>query len=404
MYKKNVLYLSLTGMTEPLGRSQVLEYLIDLSKENNIQLISFERKNDLENIDQIKLLVDKHHIKWTYLLYSNKYGVFSSVWQILQAIRLGSKIIKTHSIDIVHARSMIPATMGLVLKKVYGVKLLFDIRGFAIDEKVDSGRLPAGSLLYKVLKKLDKLLYLQADHIVTLTQTAKDILHNKFLIPAEKITVIPTCASKDIFYAISNAEKQAFKNSLGYQTQDKVILHTGTVGGWYDFDAEVKLVKALMEIDESIHFLVLNKNAQQFIQDKLSYYHLPKQRVKVLSVLFEEMHQYLNIASCSLFFIMPSYSKKASIPTKFAENIACYLPSITNTGVGDMAFYMQQYDVGYLLELDELKNHREETARAILSFLNNNQDVDVHVYDELFDCYFDKAIAVSKYQGIYEQL
>ena len=69
----NVLYLSLTGMTEPLGRSQVLEYLINLSKENKIYLISFERDNDLENVNEIKALIKGHDIEWHYFTYSNKY-------------------------------------------------------------------------------------------------------------------------------------------------------------------------------------------------------------------------------------------------------------------------------------------------------------------------------------------
>ena len=99
-----------------------------------------------------------------------------TIRQIIQTIGLGSKIIKEYNIDIIHARSMIPATMGLILKKIHGVKLLFDIRGFAIDEKVDSGRLQKSSLLYGILKKLDNYLYKASDHIVTLTYAGKKIL------------------------------------------------------------------------------------------------------------------------------------------------------------------------------------------------------------------------------------
>ena len=61
--KKNILYISMTGMTEPLGRSQVLEYLIDLSKENKIYLISFEREHDLDSVDEIKDLIEEHNIE-----------------------------------------------------------------------------------------------------------------------------------------------------------------------------------------------------------------------------------------------------------------------------------------------------------------------------------------------------
>ena len=313
-------------MTEPLGRSQVLEYLIDLSKNNKIYLISFEREHDLDSVDEIKDLIKDHNIEWQYMVYSNKYGVASTVWQILQAIRLGSKIIKKHSIDIVHARSMIPATMGLLLKKMYGVKLLFDIRGFAIDEKVDSGRLQKNSLLYKILKKLDDHLYKASDLIVTLTHAAKGILHNSLGITEEKITVIPTCANKEVFRLLDEGQKKAFKSTLGYAEEDKIVIHTGTVSGWYDFESEVKLVKEMMRQDEHIRFLVLNKHEQVFIQKMFDDYQLPSERVKVSSSSFDEVYKYLNIADISLFFIKASYSKQASAPTKFAENVVCRLP------------------------------------------------------------------------------
>ena len=399
----NVLYLSLTGMTEPLGRSQVLEYLIDLSKKHKICLISFEREDDLGHVDEIKELIEGYDIEWYYILYSNKYGVVSTLSQLWKAVRLGSKLIKKDFIDIVHARSMIPATMGLVLKKLYGVKLLFDIRGFAIDEKVDSGRLKAHGFLYKTLKCLDNYLYRASDHIVTLTHKAKDILINEQNISENEITVIPTCASKDIFKVLSEEEKSAFRKSLGYKENDKIVLHTGTASGWYDFESEVKLVKELMRQDEDVHFLVLNKNEHTFIQEMFDKFAMPSERVSISSSLFDEIYKYLNIADVSLFFIKPSYSKQASAPTKFAENVACYLLSITNGNVGDMGFYLEQYDVGSVIELETLSENVEIVAKDILEQIKNSTGIKDD-FEELFSEHFDKNMAVTKYHEIYKNL
>jgi len=401
---KKILYISQTGITEALGRSQVLEYLIDLSKNNKIYLLSFERKNDLEHINEVKKLTDKYGINWQYLIYSNKYGVFSTVIQIIKVLFLGSRCIKKNKIDIIHARSMIPATMGLLLKKIHGTKLLFDIRGFAIDEKVDLLRLKKNSLLFKVLKKLDNMLYKQSDHIIALTYISKEILQNSILIPEKKITVIPTCANKNIFQIMPVVEQQIFKKSLGYQAKNKIILHTGTTTGFYDFDLEVILVKKIMEIDKDIHFLVLNKNEHDSIQDAFSQYNLPKERLRVISSSFEGVYKYLNIANVSLFFIKPSYAKQSSAPTKFAENVACYLPSITNSGVGDMAFYMEKYDVGCLLDLDDLPQNMDKAIKKLLPYLNQEKKIETQVYDNLFELNFNKEIAVEKYQTVYNIL
>lgn len=400
---RKVLYLSLTGMTEPLGRSQVLEYLIDLSKENKIFLISFEREQDLENISQIEELINQHDIHWDYLIYSNKYGVFSTVSQIVRVMKIGAKHIKQHGVQIIHARSMIPATIGMILKKIYGVKLLFDIRGFAIDEKVDSRRLKKDSLLFKTLKTLDDYFYREADHVVTLTHKAKDMLHDNQHIYHDTMTVIPTCASKKVFKRLKEDERELFKSSLGYKNGDKIIIHTGTVSGWYDFDKEVKLVKELISQSDKVHLLVLNKKEHSFINEVIDKYNLPQEKVKITSSSFDEMYKYLSIANASLFFIKPSYSKQASAPTKFAENVACYLPSITNTGVGDMEYYLKRYDVGYLVDLPNLDKNLSNIAEDIINKMED-EIIDENIYIELFSKHFDKEMAVRKYNEIYLNL
>ena len=49
--KKNIIYISADGMLEPLGYSQVLKYLLEISSEFEITLISLEKKVDLSKSD-----------------------------------------------------------------------------------------------------------------------------------------------------------------------------------------------------------------------------------------------------------------------------------------------------------------------------------------------------------------
>ncbi|MBU3015749.1 glycosyltransferase [Poseidonibacter lekithochrous] len=400
MLKKRILYISLTGMTEPLGRSQVLEYLFDLSKENEYYLISFERDSDLKNLDDIKELIKDYNITWEYFIYSNKYGIFSTISQIFQVMLLGLRIVRKNKIDIIHARSFIPATMGFIIKKFTNAKLLFDIRGFAIDEKIDTKRLNKNSFLAKTLKKLDNYLYQKSDHVVTLTHKAKEILAKNLNIKKEKITVIPTCANDEIFKTMPIKEIQDFKLELNYDLESKIIIHTGTVSGWYDFDKEVQVVKELMEKDSNINFLILNKNEQEFINNTISKYKLSKEKIKIMSSDFNSMYKYLNIADYSIFFIKPSYSKEASAPTKFAENVICHLPSITNSNVGDMEYYINEYNVGFLVDLNNI-NLDEITSRILNK---SKQQFDKNNFENLFYTHFDKNMAVKKYQNIYESI
>ena len=49
---KTILYLTRNGLMEPLGRSQVLPYLVNLSTTYKIIVISSEKKEDLKIFDK----------------------------------------------------------------------------------------------------------------------------------------------------------------------------------------------------------------------------------------------------------------------------------------------------------------------------------------------------------------
>ena len=53
--KNNSIYLSYNGILEPLGKSQIVEYLIGLGETHNIDLISFEKKHHIKNNEIIRL-------------------------------------------------------------------------------------------------------------------------------------------------------------------------------------------------------------------------------------------------------------------------------------------------------------------------------------------------------------
>ena len=254
---KNVLYISILGMSEPLGKSQVLEYLLDLRKKYSISLYSFEKDLSEKIISELSIKMDDENIDWHYQIYSNKHGIFSTIYQIYSSYKELQTIIKNQNIGLIHARSLIPTVIALFLKRKFNIKVIYDIRGFQVDEKAEVGRIKKGSLLYKVLKYIEHYAYTKSDSIVTLTHAS--IAYISRFTKKENITVIPTCANKTLFKRISNTEIEQFKQSLGYKTDDTILLHAGAVSNWYDFDSELKIVVRLMEKDPTLHFLILKK-------------------------------------------------------------------------------------------------------------------------------------------------
>ena len=130
-------------------------------------------------------------------------------------------------------------------------------------------------------------------------------------------------------------------------------------------------------------------------------YNIVNNSYKITSSTFENVHKYLNIADASIFFIPPTYSKQASTPTKFAENLLCHLPSITNIGVGDMEYYMNNYDVGFIFDLNDIDSNINFVISNIMSILLK---CETYKFDVIFNKYFDKEKAVKSYDTIYAKL
>ena len=163
-------------------------------------------------------------------------------------------------------------------------------------------------------------------------------------------------------------------------------------------------MQILMQRDKNLHFLILNKGEHEFIAQKLDEFDLDRSRIKVTEVNFYEMYKYLNIADASLFIIKPTFSKTASAPTKFAENLACGLFSITNNGIGDMdTFFSEHPDVGYSFDVKDIKTSIDIISNNILMYLDeDNKDIDA--YGKLYDKYLSKEMAIEKYSAIYDKL
>src|SRR5687768_13024004 len=95
---KNILYLSYDGLTDPLGQSQILPYLIALSKKGYIlTIISAEKRENFElRKELISKIVEENLISWYPLFYTKKPPVLSTLWDIKRMQRLALKLYKRH--------------------------------------------------------------------------------------------------------------------------------------------------------------------------------------------------------------------------------------------------------------------------------------------------------------------
>ena len=200
-------------MLEPLGQSQILSYLKPLGRDYNISILSFEKKKDWlneKNVDLVKTLMDQHSLEWTALSYTKRPLVISTLYDLTKGICFAFYIARTRKVEIIHARSYIPALIALIVTRFIKLKFIFDMRGFWADERVEWGIWKTKNLSYFFFKSMEKQFFSKADAVVSLTKVGVDRMKEIVKIDETKveIKVIPTCADLQLFSVIGEKTKK----------------------------------------------------------------------------------------------------------------------------------------------------------------------------------------------------
>jgi glycosyltransferase involved in cell wall biosynthesis len=352
-----VLYISYDGMTDPLGQSQVIPYLIELAKQNiEIHILSAEKKEVFTKRHKyISQLLNDSGINWHPVFYTKKPPIISTIKDVFVLRNKAKFFHNKYNFNIVHCRSYIAAFAGIFLKRKFGVKFLFDMRGFYADERIDGGLWPQSNPIYKMVyryfKKKEKLFFSQADYTVSLTYAGKDIIHNKFNFLKIPIEVIPCCAdlSHFDFNKTNKSELEKLRNEMGIIESDFVLSYLGSVGTWYMPEEMLLFFKSLKVSRENAKFLFITRDNPTELLSLASKIGINTSDLIIRPADREEVPLLIALSQASLFFIKPVFSKKASSPTKLAELLGMGVPVICNSNVGDIDKFVPENNLGILI-------------------------------------------------------
>lgn len=330
--RPRVFYVSYDGIGEPLGRSQVLGYLTRLATSCQVTLISFE-KDDADRV-ALRRDLESAGIDWRPRRYHRRPAVISTLldvlagsWTLVRASMRGRPAV-------VHVRSDVPALMAVLVLRLTRGRLLFDIRGFWADERVEGGIWPAGGRLYAFARRCEQWFYRRADAVVTLTHASVPQIAEWTEPRRVPIEVIPTCV--DLARFTERPERPGGPHAVW----------SGSVGTWYRFDLVADVAAAL-----SLPLTVITRQVQDARRSLGGY------PADVRAVGPDAVPAELFAGDVGLCLIKSSFSKRASAPTRFAEYLAAGMPVIVTPGVGDLTEIVGAHRVGVVL--------RAETPEAI---------------------------------------
>jgi glycosyltransferase involved in cell wall biosynthesis len=352
----STLYLCYFGLREPLVQTQVLPYLRQLANAGiNVSLLTFEPHlrevwSDEELTKQREQFAAEG-IRWFCLPYHKRPSLPATLYDVMVGARFAAKLVRQHKIDVLHARSHVPAVMGALAKRSTSARLIFDIRGFMPEEYVDAGVWPANGFLFRLAKKVERWLMKRADAFVVLTETARTILFADSSETDEHgrpIEVIPCCVDVERFRRAQLVSAEEVRRELKLEGR-RVIVYVGALGGWYLTDEMAQFLATAHRADATTFSLILTQSQPEMIGNRLRALGVNEKDYLIRRVSPADVPRYLKAADFALSFIKPCYSKKASSPTKIAEALASGLPIISNSGIGDLDAMIENDRVGTIV-------------------------------------------------------
>lgn len=320
-------------------------------------LISFEKAERWERIDlriRLETKLAHHAVRWKPLRYHKRPRIMATLWDMLIGSRSIANAVSNLRPDLVHCRGDIATVMARWASLPSNTRLLYDVRGFFSDERVETGSWRQGSIVDRVVRRMEANNLGRADGAVTLTRSAGvELRRRRPPLPSQR--VIPTCADLTAYRPRPSGQKPEFG-----------LVYSGSLGTWYMAKEMAAFGRSASNfLPEPTLFLTPQ------IQEALSAGIGPSW-ADVRAVEPGQVAHWLCRAQAMFFFIRPIPSKRASCPTKLAEGLASGLPIVCNRGVGDLDEVLEKENVGVLVDSFSEESYTK-AWRRLKSLLDDSQ-------------------------------
>ncbi len=395
---KGILYITYDGLLDPVARSQVLPYLKKLaSREFNISVISFEKNDKLERhaaLDARKDELKGSGIGWFLLRYHKRPAIPATIMDIFSGYFTGIRCMLKNNVKIIHARGYIPALIGVMLKGFSGRKLIFDMRGFWPDEKVDGGAWGRKSALYHLFNGIERFLVNRSDEVVVLSEAAMKRLKTNH--PGARVTVIPCCVDLDLFGC------KPGKSILPENAKNRtVLIYLGSSGTFYDLEGSIAFFKYFKKIRKDAFFRVATNSDAEEVKGAVKNGGIDPEDYAVENLDFADVPGALCGSDMSVMFYKRELSGAGCSPIKFAESLSCGLPVVINSGIGDTGEIIEKEGIGVVL--DNSPGNYERASREALALVDGGDTVKKKCRAAA-ENYFSLASGVDKYMELYQRL
>ena len=255
-----------------------------------------------------------------------------------------------HGCRVFHCRSYHAGLAGILLKKILGIRVVFDPRSPFPEENVAAGRWNRRRhrVDFFLWKKIEKLIAQQSDSVIATSWPFADFFKN--YVRTEKVWVIPNN------YIGLQPDSGAVSEDSNF-----TICYAGSFGHWNNPKTYLRFMSLLSAKDEHLKykFIVSPATCDNFSPELVSFPFL-KDRVDVCSVAQKTVLQEL---SGGLVGVQIMEHPDARLGIKVVEYLAAGLPVIVSGYVRGAADIVRKYDVGIVV--DEMYRNIDEVVEFI---------------------------------------
>jgi glycosyltransferase involved in cell wall biosynthesis len=359
----DAVYITYWSLRDPLCLSQSMPLLRSLAGTGRqLGLITFEQAPwavPPGEEKQTRRALAEEGIRWEPLRYHKRPRLVSTLFDIILGALRCHRLSLEEGVRVFHGRGTVAAAVAYGASRLRGARFFNDADGPLSEEYVDAEVWKRGSLAHRLTRWAEERFLQAADAVAVLTEHRREEVTG---LTRGEVVVLP-CGVDTAHFLADRAVGRSIRDKLGLK--GVVLVYVGKAGGWYLTDAMLDFARVAARVMGQVSLLVLTTEDPRHFEE-------PARQRGLLCVARtatrEEMPRYLSAADAGLSFVLPAPSKAACSPVKNGEYLACSLPIVTTTRIGDYSNLVARRKAGVVLEsLDE--PGYEKAAHALQELL-----------------------------------
>ena len=278
--------------------------------------------------------------------------------------------------------------------------MIFDVRGLMAEEYIDAGHWRAESMTARAAKRMEARALKASDGVVTLTDALWTEMKDWPGIKSRELAheTIPCCIDLEAFRFDGQA-RTTRRAELGASDRF-VLVYSGSIGSWYMTSEMAEFFAVLKRQRPDAFFLWLTQGERTIVDNAMKTAGLAADDYSVQSVAPAEVSSWLSAGDAGIAFYRPGTSRLGTSPVKVNEYLACGLPVIVNTGIGDCDELITREKIGALVG-GFTESEYARAADTVLEFGRGSETAQQRtreVAQRLFDV---RRVGVERYARLY---